>query len=195
MRIIAGEARGRRLFAPEGEETRPTADRVREALFNIIHAEVEDAVVLDLFAGSGALALEALSRGAARAVLCDKSPRAVQAIRRNIGLMRVEDRTRVVAGDWQSAFSAGGGPFTLVFLDPPYRMAEVYAQAANRLWDEGLLAEDALIVMEHGADTAIGGLRPPLAVVDERKYRDTRLSFVRAASRSEANTGEGSAGP
>ena len=79
MRIIAGEARGRRLFAPEGDETRPTADRVREALFNIIRAEVEDAAVLDLFAGSGALALEAISRGAKSAVLCDRSPKAVQA--------------------------------------------------------------------------------------------------------------------
>ena len=90
MRIIAGEARGRRLFAPEGDETRPTADRVREALFNIIRAEVEGAVVLDLFAGSGALALEAISRGAARAVLCDRSPKAVAVIRRNIALTDVD---------------------------------------------------------------------------------------------------------
>jgi len=185
MRIIAGEARGRRLFAPEGDETRPTADRVREALFNIIRAEVPDAVVLDLFAGSGALALEALSRGARRAVLCDRSARAIQAICRNIGLMRAEDRTRVIAGDWQKAVSSDGGPFTLVFLDPPYRMTEVYAQAARRLYEAGRLAEDALIVMEHDAGRPIEGLAPPFILADERTYRDTAIALVRIGTQSE----------
>ena len=179
MRIIAGEARGRRLFAPEGEETRPTADRVREALFNIIRAEVEDAVVLDLFAGSGALALEALSRGARSAVLCDKSPRAVQVIRRNVALMGAEDRARIVSGDWQRAVGAGNESFTLVFLDPPYRMTEVYAEAARRLREAGRLADGALIVMEHGAGAPIQGLDGSFAVEDERRYRDTALTLVR----------------
>ncbi len=179
MRIIAGEARGRRLFAPEGDETRPTADRVREALFNIIRAEVEDAVVLDLFAGSGALALEAISRGARRAVLCDKSPGAVQAIRRNIALMRAEDKTTVVAGDWRKAVRAGGERFTLVFLDPPYRMTEVYAQAARALFEAGRLAEGALLVMEHDARSAIEDLALPFEPEDERTYRDTAIALVR----------------
>ncbi|MBQ8952630.1 MAG: 16S rRNA (guanine(966)-N(2))-methyltransferase RsmD [Clostridia bacterium] len=182
MRIIAGEARGRRLFAPEGDETRPTADRVREALFNIIRAEVEDAAVLDLFAGSGALALEAISRGATSAVLCDKSPRAVQVIRRNAALMRAEDRVTVVSGDWQRAVSAGEGRFTLVFLDPPYRMTAVYAQAAQALLAAGRLAEGALIVMEHDADQPIQGLTPPFEVADRRRYRDTALTLVRVRS-------------
>ena len=179
MRIIGGEARGRRLFAPEDDETRPTADRVREAVFNIIRADVEDAVVLDLFAGSGALALEALSRGAKSAVLCDRSPRAVKAIRRNIELMRAQEKTTVVAGDWQRAVSAGGERFTLVFLDPPYRMTEVYAQALSALRGAGRLAEDALIVMEHGADSPVEGMEPPFMVVDERKYRDTAITLAR----------------
>ena len=182
MRIIAGEARGRRLFAPEGDETRPTADRVREALFNIIRGEVEDAVVLDLFAGSGALALEAVSRGARRAVLCDKSPRAVQAIRRNVALMRAQDKVTVISGDWQRAVDAGSERFTLVFLDPPYRMAAVYAQAADALLAAGRLADDALIVMEHDAARPIEGLTPPFEAVDQRKYRDTALTLVRVRS-------------
>ena len=179
MRIIAGEARGRRLFAPEGDETRPTADRVREALFNIIRADVEDAVVLDLFAGSGALALEAISRGAGSAVLCDKSPRAVRAIRRNIELMRAQDKTTVVAGDWQKALSAGGERFTLVFLDPPYRMTAVYAQALNARHGAGRLANGALIVMEHDAGSPVEGIEPPFAVVDTRRYRDTAITLAR----------------
>ena len=179
MRIIAGEARGRRLFAPEGDETRPTADRVREALFNIIRAEVEDAAVLDLFAGSGALALEAISRGAKSAVLCDRSPKAVQAIRRNVDLMRAGDKTAILPGDWQKALSAGGGKFTLVFLDPPYRMTDVYAEAARRLHEAGRLADGALLVMEHDASSPVGGIEPPFAVEDERKYRDTALTLVR----------------
>lgn len=179
MRIIAGEARGRRLFAPEGDETRPTADRVREALFNIIRAEVEDAVVLDLFAGSGALALEAISRGARRAVLCDKSPRAVQVIRRNVELMRARDQAAVIGGDWQRAVDAPGEPFTLVFLDPPYRMTSVYAEAARRLHEAGRLADGALLVMEHDASSPIGDLDAPFAVEDERRYRDTALTLVR----------------
>ncbi|MBR3502716.1 MAG: 16S rRNA (guanine(966)-N(2))-methyltransferase RsmD [Clostridia bacterium] len=179
MRIIAGEARGRRLFAPEGDETRPTADRVREALFNVIRAEVEDAAVLDLFAGSGALALEALSRGAKSAVLCDKSPKAVQVIRRNVELMRAQDRCVIVAGDWRKAVSADGERFTLVFLDPPYRMTAVYAEAARRLHEAGRLAENALIVMERDAASPIEGLEPPFAVEDDRRYRDTALTLVR----------------
>ena len=179
MRIIAGEARGRRLFAPEGDETRPTADRVREALFNIIRAEVEDAAVLDLFAGSGALALEALSRGARSAVLCDKSQKAIRVIRRNIDLMSALDRTTVIPGDWQKAASAGGEPFTLVFLDPPYRMTAVYAEAARRLHEARRLKDGALVVMEHDAGSPIGGIEPPFFIEDERKYRDTALTLVR----------------
>ena len=186
MRIISGEARGRRLFAPDGTETRPTADRVREAVFNIIRSEVCGARVLDLFAGSGALALEALSRGAAHAVLCDCSKKAAAVIRRNIELMRAQDRTTLITGDWKTALSAGAGAYTLVFLDPPYRMTDVYAQAANSLLSGGLLAPDALIVMEHAAELSIASLTPPLYVADRRTYRDTAISFVRIKQEDEA---------
>lgn len=176
MRIIAGAHRGRRLFAPEGDETRPTSDKIREALFNIIRNEVDGACVLDLFAGSGALALEALSRGAQFAVLCDRSKKAVAAIRRNVELMHAEERVRIVSGDWRSALN---GQFSLVFLDPPYRMAEVYAQAAQALCRGGHLKEGALLVMEHAAQTPIEGLDDCFSVIDERRYRDTALTLVR----------------
>ena len=103
MRIIGGQWRGRRLFAPEGMETRPTSDKVREALFNIIRGDVWGAHVLDLFAGSGALALEALSRGAEFAVLTDASRKASAAIKRNIELCGAQEQTRLLTTEWQGA--------------------------------------------------------------------------------------------
>ena len=179
MRIISGSERGRRLFAPAGDETRPTSDRVRESLFDIIREDVPDAVVLDLFAGSGALALEALSRGAKHAVLCDRSPQAMSVIRRNVDLTRTGDRTTLIQGDWKRAADAEGPIFTLVFFDPPYRMTRLYAEAAQRLAQRGRLRPGALIVMEHDASDPPAGLPDAMTVVDERRYRDTALTFLR----------------
>ena len=149
---------------------------MREALFNIIRGDVWGAHVLDLFAGSGALGLEAISRGAESAVFCDVSKKAVAAVKRNIELMRCADRTRVVQGDWRSAVA---GRYSLVFIDPPYRLTEVYAQAADALISGGHLTGDALIVMERAADKPIKGLDERFEIIDERKYRDTALTFVR----------------
>jgi len=179
MRIIGGEARGRRLFAPQGMETRPTADKVRESLFNILRFEVMDARVLDLFSGSGAMALEAISRGAQSAVLVDSSRKAADAIRRNIELTRFEDRTRLMVCDWRQAIhQLSGEPFDLVFLDPPYRMLEAYDQAAHALLEKNLLAPDAILVMEHASECALT-LTPPFAVYDERTYGAAGVSLVR----------------
>jgi len=179
MRIIAGDARGRRLFAPEGAETRPTADRVRESLFNILGARVRGAVVLDLFAGSGALALEALSRGAAFAALCDVSRDAARVIERNIALVRAEDRTLLVRSDWRLALPRlRGRRFTLVFLDPPYRLTGAYAEAAGALLALDLLDDRAVLVMERAAKAPLtlpGGFE----AFDERRYGDTAVALVR----------------
>ena len=179
MRIIAGEARGRRLFAPEGMDTRPTSDRVREALFSIIARDVPDACVLDLFAGSGALSLEALSRGAARATIVDKSPRAMAVIRRNVELMRVKDRVRMLTSDWKTAVARLESGYTLVMLDPPYAMTGVYAEACRALLGRSLLRPGALVVMEHAAALKIEDLPDGLVVEDERRYRDTGLTLCR----------------
>ena len=176
MRIIAGDAGGRQLAAPKGMDTRPTQDQVKESLFSILRNDLEGARVLDLFAGSGALGLEAISRGAESAVFCDVSKKAVAAVKRNIELMRCADRTRIVQGDWRSAVA---GRYSLVFIDPPYRLTEVYAQAADALISGGHLTGDALIVMERAADKPIKGLDERFEIIDERKYRDTALTFVR----------------
>ena len=179
MRIIGGTARGRRLLAPEGRETRPTADRVREALFNIIRREVPDAVVLDLFAGSGALAIEALSRGAGSAVLVDASRQAASVIRRNLEASGFAGQAVLLTADWKAALPRlTGEPFTLVFLDPPYRMQEAYAEAPAFLAQAGRLSQDCLLVLEHDKGFAPQPGRS-FEKVDERAYGDTRLTLLR----------------
>ncbi len=179
MRIIAGEARGRKLYAPEGVETRPTADRVRESLYNILGRRVPGARVLDLFAGSGALALEAISRGAEFAALCDVSREAAKVIERNIALMQSEDKTLFIRADWREALARlRGHRFSLVFLDPPYRMMYVYASAALGLKAEGLLEADAVLVMEHSAKSPLV-LPDGFEIFDERRYGETSVALIR----------------
>jgi len=186
MRIIGGQWRGRRLYAPEGMETRPTSDKVREALFNIIRSDVFDAQVLDLFAGSGALSLEALSRGAEAAVMTEPSRKAVQAIRRNIELCHAEEQVKLIPSEWQAALSQlAGRKFTLVFLDPPWKMTNAYADAMTKLLGAGLLAEDALIVMEYSREAELPPVPEAFCVCDTRRYGDTCLSLVRLRSEEE----------
>ena len=122
MRIISGEAGGRTLFAPSGLDTRPTSDKIRGSMFNIIGARVVDARVLDLFGGTGALALEALSRGAEAAVIADNARQAMQVIERNARNVAGQDfdrRVRLIRADYRAAIERAGIGFDLVFLDPP----------------------------------------------------------------------------
>ena len=143
MRIISGEAKGRTLYAPPGQDTRPTSDKIRGSLFNIIGARVMDARVLDLFGGTGALALEALSRGAESAVIADNSRAAQQAIDRNARSVLKEEfdfRVQLIRGDYRSAIGAlEGRMFDLVFLDPPYRMTEAPVELAHQISDKKIM--------------------------------------------------------
>ena len=179
MRIIAGEMRSRTILAPKGSDTRPTLDRTRESLFNILAAECPEARVLDLYAGSGALALEALSRGAASAVLCDCSREAARVIRQNIASLRLEDRARFLQmQDLQAVQLLGreGSQFDLIFLDPPYRLST--DPACQALRNAGVMTEDALVVIEHAA--AVSPMPGEgFTLTDQRKYRDTMISFYR----------------
>jgi 16S rRNA (guanine966-N2)-methyltransferase len=174
MRVIAGKYGGRTLKAPPGAATRPTSDRVREALFSILGARVVDARVLDLFAGSGALGIEALSRGAAEATFVDDAVPAVQVIRANLKALRAW-------GDVRKAdalkFLAGAGEYDLVFLDPPYRDAERLARRLSQALP-AVLAPDALVVAESDRRTP---LELHLALRDERRYGDTLLRLYEAA--------------
>ena len=178
MRIIAGSARGRTIAAPKGQDTRPTQDYVRESLFNILQRDVPEAHVLDLFAGSGALALEALSRGAADAVLADHAADAIQAIQRNVEMLHFQEQTTVIRADWQATLArltGEGRRFSLVFLDPPYRMTAL-AEQCGRLADLGLLLDGALVVAEHRRDqNPVPDDR--FTKRDERRYGDTIIHF------------------
>jgi len=178
MRIIGGTARGKTLLAPEGLDTRPTSDRTREALFNILMQRVPGARVLDLFAGSGALSAEALSRGAQSVTCVDISPAACAVIRKNLALKGVEGSSRVIAADWQSALGQMSEPFDIVFLDPPYHMTQVYAQAFEALAERGLLHRESVVVMEYEQQAVLE--EPKGAVIfDERKYGKARIRLLR----------------
>lgn len=189
-RIIAGTAAGARLQAPAGRETRPTSDRVREALFSRLeHDGLLDATrVLDLYAGSGALGLEALSRGARSAVLVEHGPVAARLIRRNLGStglaegLIVADRVeRVLARD------VGGPPFDLVLADPPYTLDEpALAEVLVRLVGGGWLAPRAVVVVERSTRTPEPVWPRGLARYDDRRYGETRLWFAEAEAEAES---------
>jgi 16S rRNA (guanine(966)-N(2))-methyltransferase RsmD len=186
MRITGGVHRSRALRAPAGESTRPTSDRVREALFGILAARrtLERIRVLDLYAGTGALALEALSRGAAWATLVERSRPALAAIEENVAALRMEAQVRVVAGVVERSMSsiAKDAPFDLVFADPPYALV-TRGEAVRTLVplvDGGVMASDALLVLEHAKDDASPAIRG-LSLADSRRYGDTVIAFYAGA--------------
>ena len=186
MRIIAGSARGRRIEAPPGRDTRPTLDRVRENLFNMLQGRIQDARVLDPFAGSGALSLEALSRGAACAVLGDYDRRANMVQQKNAALLGFEQRARILLGDWQRTLRLmreEGQRFDIVFLDPPYAMTDLREVTGELL---GLLSDGALIVIEHEAK-AEPAVSDELELVNERSWGYCGVRFY---ERKKAESGE-----
>jgi 16S rRNA (guanine(966)-N(2))-methyltransferase RsmD len=152
MRVIAGDLKGQRLVAPRGWKVRPTSDRVREAIFSILGPRVEDARVVDLYCGTGALAIEALSRGAASAVLVDRDTRPALGNVQRLGLGERAELVRADVGRWLEQVSASSvaGKFDLVFVDAPYRLADRVAQDLNTHLPH-LLAEGGRAVVESGA--------------------------------------------
>jgi 16S rRNA (guanine966-N2)-methyltransferase len=178
VRIIAGERKGHTIFAPRGRETRPTSDRVRENIFNIVAPWVEGARVLDLYAGSGAMGLEALSRGAASVVFVDSDADAVRAIERNLQKLWLTRATvlRIDAKTSLAQEAAAGRKYDLVLADPPYAMTD-YDTLARYL--PRVLADDGLLVLESASRT-----EPEiaaLAVRTSRKYGSTRVTVFEHA--------------
>jgi 16S rRNA (guanine966-N2)-methyltransferase len=178
VRIIAGERKGHTIFAPRGRETRPTSDRVRENVFNIVAPWVEGARVLDVYAGSGAMGLEALSRGAAGVVFVEADGDAVRAIERNLDKLRLMG-ARIVRADATTGLaqeSTAGRKYDLVLVDPPYAMTD-YDTLARYL--PRVLADDGLLVLESAARTEpeFAGL----AVRTTRKYGSTRVTVFEHA--------------
>ena len=172
MRIIAGSARGRSFDAPAGRDTRPTLDRVKEAIFGSIQFQVPGATVLDLFSGSGNMGLEALSRGAARALCVDASPACAALIRKNAEKLGLTEGLEVLNADFRAALSFlkdRGGQVDLVFLDPPY--ASGFAgEAVKILFLEGILAGDGVVIAEHAFDRPPELGEGPWRVLRVKKY-------------------------
>ena len=183
MRIIAGSRKGARIFAPKGLETRPTSDRVREAAFNLI-GPLEGARVLDLYAGSGAMGLEALSRGAGRVAFVENDREAVRTIERNLDRLRLTgaEVVRGDAGRRLAADVAAGRRYDLVLIDPPYRMLEsALATLAPSI--ASIIEPNGLVVVESEAREAP---ELPLPVRTSRRYGSTRLTVFEAPARERA---------
>jgi 16S rRNA (guanine966-N2)-methyltransferase len=185
MRVIAGTYRSRRLTAPPGIETRPTSDRLRETLFNVLAPRIEGAVFADLYAGSGAVGVEALSRGARMVCFADAAPAALAAVRKNLATLEIKSGFRIEAGKVSATLRrmASIEPFSVIFLDPPYAAIDEYARTLGSIGAgvDSLLTPDGIVVAEHS--------RQSQEVVSEQygvlqRYRlleqgDARLSFYR----------------
>jgi 16S rRNA (guanine966-N2)-methyltransferase len=184
VRIIGGELGGRHLRAPHGDATRPTSDKVREAIFNIlgnIAPPVPDgARVLDLFAGAGGLGLEALSRGAASAVFVDRAPPAVRAIEENLAALGLGGRATVLRQPVATALVRGNlGAFGWIFVDPPYAGDDAIQTIGAIAARPGLVAPDGVVVVEHDRRRPPADSYLALALTDRRRYGDTEVSFYR----------------
>ncbi|MCB2147011.1 MAG: 16S rRNA (guanine(966)-N(2))-methyltransferase RsmD [Deltaproteobacteria bacterium] len=180
MRVISGTFKGRRLRAPAGMATRPTADRIKESVFNILGGSLQAKRVLDLFAGTGALGIEALSRGAASAVFVDQAKAALSAIRYNIRELGLEDRTRVI--HWNilknlNCLIPERDAFDLVFMDPPYEINAVEPTLAGLL-SCGALTAGARVVIEHSSREPIVHPLGKLLLKDQRRFGKTLVSFM-----------------
>jgi 16S rRNA (guanine(966)-N(2))-methyltransferase RsmD len=187
VRVIAGSLGGRRLVAPGGALTRPTADRVREAVFSILGPPAEGCRVLDLFAGAGGLGIEALSRGAAHAVFVDRARPAVACLRRNLEALEIAARARIVAGDVERALAdldrrcrVGEPGFDWVFIDPPYA-GDLAARTLEGLGAApALLRADATLIAEHDRRRPLDPAYGALERADQRRYGDTAVSIYRS---------------
>jgi 16S rRNA (guanine966-N2)-methyltransferase len=183
MRIVAGTLGGRRLRAPAGAATRPTSERVREALFNILGPPGADTWVLDLFAGAGGLGLEALSRGAVGAVFVDAAAPALRILRENIAALGVGAAARIVAADAVAAVARlpDEPRFRWVFLDPPYA-GDLARRGLDALVKRTLLTPDATVVVEHDRRNSPLDRHGSLIRTDRRRYGDSELSFYQSES-------------
>ena len=178
MRVVAGTARGTVLKTPEGMLTRPTADRVKEAVFSILHFDVQDAVVLDLFGGTGQLGIEALSRGARRAVFVDQQQKACELIKENLRRTRFTQQGTVVRGDYLEYLKRTKEKFDIILLDPPY--AEVFLENALKCITEiDILKTDGIIVAERPVEKALSFEFEGYTRSKDYKYGKTLLTIYR----------------
>ncbi|MGN1059789.1 MAG: 16S rRNA (guanine(966)-N(2))-methyltransferase RsmD [Clostridia bacterium] len=177
MRVISGSARGSKLLCPDGLSVRPTHDRVKEAVFSMLGTKVMDAAVLDLFAGTGALGIEALSRGAAQAVFVDVSAHSLAAVESNLKKTRLAERATLLKSDYLTYLTDTGSRFDLIFLDPPYREGYL-APALSKIAERGLLKPEGVIYCETDAAPP-DQLTDLFCTVRDKKYGRARVLLLR----------------
>lgn len=193
MRVIAGTARSLPLKAPEGADTRPTTDRIKETLFNMLQGELPGAVFVDLFSGSGAIGIEALSRGAKKAYFIENAPKAISCIQQNLAFTKMTDRAIVIKQDVYSALA--GIPekeADLIFMDPPYRLG-MEQDVLTLLAGMRYVTEDTLIVVEASLDTDFSYL-PELGfrLIKDKRYKTNRHAFIRRSEKGDRTDEESS---
>lgn len=182
MRVISGKSRGKKLVSLEGLNTRPTLDRVKEALFNIIQFDIVDKDVLDLFAGSGALGIEAISRGAKSATFCDNSREAIKVIKTNIENTNNIDRSTIINKDFIEALEKlekENKKFDIIFLDPPYK-TDFSEKAIKKIIDSNLLSKEGIIILETDDIKKEETIQNEgIEIFDKREYGRVILIFIR----------------
>ena len=181
MRIISGKAKGTKLYTLEGTNTRPTLDRVKESIFNIIQNDIEDAEILDLFAGSGAIGLEFLSRGARNAVLCDKSKDVTEIIKRNVQKTHMEEKTQILNLDFETCLDkVKNRQFDIIYIDPPY-VTKYILKSIEKIIAQGNLKKEGIMILETDDEQRI--LREieseEVRIVDKRKYGRATIIFLK----------------
>ena len=181
MRIISGKAKGTKLYTLEGTNTRPTLDRVKESIFNIIQNDIEDAEILDLFAGSGAIGLEFLSRGARNAVLCDKSKDATEIIKRNVQKTHMEEKTQILNLDFETCLDkVKNRQFDIIYIDPQY-VTKYILKSIEKIIAQGNLKKEGIMILETDDEQRI--LREieseEVRIVDKRKYGRATIIFLK----------------
>ena len=178
MRVIAGLHRGRRLLGPRGQAIRPTSDRVKEALFSILGGRTTVARVLDLYAGTGSIGIEALSRGAAHVTFVEADREALRLVHSNLQQCGLKESANICACQVSQFFRRGtqwSGPYDIVFCDPPYQLTPELIGLAEE-WNAGWLADDAVVILEHGRKADIPPILGPLSLVKRYDYGDTALT-------------------
>ena len=180
MRVIAGKAKGTKINSVEDVTTRPTLDRVKEPLFSIIQNYLEDANVLDLFAGCGALGIESLSGGSKQATFCDKSYKVIKILKENLKKARLEEQSIVICKDYKKCLEQAKNKYDIIFIDPPYKL-DIGVDAIKKIIDLKLLAKEGIIILETDEEERdIKELEKlEIEIYDKRKYGRVKLLFLR----------------
>lgn len=180
MRIISGKARGTKLNTLAGEQTRPTLDRVKESIFNIIQNEIEDTIFVDLFSGSGAIGLEALSRGAKKAILCDKSKEAIDIIKSNVEKTHFTEKAEIINTDFEKCIKNIKGQIDIIYIDPPYQ-TDYILKTLEILEKSNIINKETKIILETDNEERILKEIKHLKfeIVDKRKYGIANIIFLK----------------